>query len=312
MFGLGWIARFSTEAGLPMRKHSSGSLSPLLQLTVTLAVIALCVSCASLARLGGFEDETPEPAVAAEKQAPVTERHEPVPQPAAATDAPVDEGQERVVRFLLARDQDERLLRAEELCREQQRFVDRPADDPTERAALSWLADFLDPQDERARARTQLGPRSGLRDVHHEPGFEIFVEAGGGLLLFDREGVLIGRIGRENRSLADIGFHDIDGDRQQEIFVAYDSGTNSGNRFTEVVGYKEVGGVLREVLERRLYETADRWVPSGLGPRLSTVVLAGETYVVLSQGSDAEFLRWDAAQSRLVVESRPAHRAFLD
>jgi hypothetical protein len=78
------------------------------------------------------------------------------------------------------------------------------------------------------------------------------------------------------------------------------------------MGYKEVGGVLRPVLERRLYRTADRWTPSGLGPRLSTVRLAGQTYVVLRQGSDTEFLRWDASLSQLVVESAPAHRAFLD
>ena len=221
-------------------------------------------------------------------------------------------GRQRVVAFLMADDRDDRLRWAEKLCSHQQSFVDRGADDPAEQAALSWMADFLDPQNERARARTRLGPRNGLRDVYHEPGFEIFVEAGGGLLLFDREGVMIGRIGRESGELDDLGFHDIDGDGQSEIFLAFDSGVNSGNRFTEVMGYKEVGGVLRPVLERRLYQTADRWTPSGLGPRLSTVKLAGQTYVVLRQGSDTEFLRWDASRSQLVVESAPAHRAFLD
>jgi hypothetical protein len=287
-----------------MRTHSSGSQTLILQSIALSAILALSISCASVARIGGLADDDPEP-VASEPAG------EPAERAVTAPNAPVA-GRERVVQFLLARDLDERLRRAENLCREQQGFVDQAPEDPTERAALDWLADFLDPRDERARARTRLGPRTGLRDVHHRPGFEVFVEAGGGLLLFDREGTMIGRIGRDSGELADVDFHDIDRDGQQEIFLAYDSGTNSGNRFTEVVGYKELGGVLRAVLERRLYETADRWVPSGLGPRLATVVLAGQTYVVLREGSDAEFLRWDSAQSRLVVESRPAHRAFLD
>lgn len=222
------------------------------------------------------------------------------------------DGQQPVLSFVLAEDRDDRLQRAEELCRHQQAFVDRGADDPTEQAALSWLADFLDPRDERARARTRLGPRSGLRDVHHAPGMELYVEAAGGLLLFGSDGVLIGRIGRESGQLQDLDFHDVDRDGQQEIFLAFDSGANSGNRYTEVLGFKEVGGVLRSVLDRRVYETADRWVPDGLGPRLSTVTLAGETYVVLREGADSEFLRWDPARSEMVVESAPARRAFLD
>jgi hypothetical protein len=304
MFDKGWILYREPEATAFMYQPAPSRTVRAGVLAVALLLIGLSIACGPFLRKDAAESPAPVP-VAASPEAPVS-----VPSPPPA--GPLRDGRERVVGFLMAEDLEQRLSRAEDLCRAQQEFVDRKPEDPAGQAALAWLADFLDPRDERARARGRLGPRNGMSDVHHSPGYELYVQAGDGLLLFDREGVLIGWVGKDRGELVDAGFHDVDEDGQAEIFLAYESGTNSGNRYTEVVGYKEVLGVVRPVLERRVYDTAGRWMPTGLGPRLSTVKLAGQVYVVLSQGHDAEFLRWDRASSGFVVESAPARRAFLE
>ncbi|MDQ7007398.1 MAG: hypothetical protein Q9Q40_09200 [Acidobacteriota bacterium] len=206
----------------------------------------------------------------------------------------------------------ERLEALRELCRQQQDLLSRAPQSPMEAAAREWLEEFLDPRDEGSRVRTALGPRSGVEDLHHHPGYEFYVETGGGILVFDREGHLLGKIGDGGERLADLAFHDVDGDGQSEVFMKFDSGGNSGNRFTRILGYKEVAGSVEQVLDRKLYETAWRWVSAGLGSRLTLVRLAGSSYVVIDPEGEAEFLRWDPGMARFIRENGPPRRAFLE
>lgn len=206
----------------------------------------------------------------------------------------------------------ERLEALRALCRRQAQMLDSQPRSPMEAAAQQWLEEFFDPQDETSRSRTALGPRSGVADLHHHPGYEFYVETGGGILVFSREGTLLGKIGQGGERLADLAFHDVDGDGQSEVFFKFDSGGNSGNRFTRILGFKEVGGSVEQVLDRKLYETAWRWVSAGLGSRLTLVRLAGSSYVVIDPEGEAEFLRWDPGMARFVRENGPPRRAFLE
>lgn len=239
------------------------------------------------------------------------------PEPSEVTPETAPNTGEESVRGLMARavfadDQQARLTLLRELCLRQVALLKAAPHTAMESAARSWLAEFIEPKNERSRQKTALGPRAGVEDLFHSPGYEMYVETGGGLLLFSREGALLGKVGESNLPVADLAFHDVDGDGQAEIFLKFDSGTNSGNRYTRIEAYKELAGSIEPVLSRKLYETAYRWVPAGLGSRISVVRLAGSSYVVIDPEGESEFLKWDEGRAAFVRESGPPKRAFLE
>ncbi len=218
---------------------------------------------------------------------------------------------ELVVAMIFARDREERLARARELLALQ---AELPAPggkaDPAARAARAWLEEWLHPADERQRRQGRIGPRIGVRDIWHAPGYEVWIEAGDGLLVLGRDGRLLGRIAPPGGgTLHGVAFHDVDDDGQDEVFLEIDSGVNSGNRYVEITGWKEVGGAFRQVLARRLHATAFRWLDAGLGARLALVRLSGRPYLVIDPENEPEFLRWDEDRTGFVTEAAPARRA---
>lgn len=225
---------------------------------------------------------------------------------------PVASLRDLMAQVVFADDQQARLALIKELCLRQDALSKAAPGSAMESAAQAWLAEFIEPRNEHSRQKTALGPRSGVEDLFHSPGYEFFVETGGGLLVFSREGVLLGKVGGSDARVADLAFHDVDGDGQAEIFLKFDSGTNSGNRYTRIEAYKELAGSIEPVLSRKLYETAYRWVPAGLGSRLSVVRLAGSAYVVIDPEGESEFLKWDDGRAAFVRESGPPKRAFLE
>ena len=150
----------------------------------------------------------------------------------------------------------------------------------------------------------------GGRDIWHAPGYEVWIEAGDGLLVLDRQGRLVGRIAAGNGGrLHGVAFHDVDDDGQDEVFLEVDSGANAGNRYVEITGWKEIDGAWRRVLERRLHATAFRWLDAGLGARLALVQLSGQSYLVVDPENQPEFLRWDEGRGGFVTEAAPARKA---
>jgi len=222
-----------------------------------------------------------------------------------AAEAPAERAASLVVAMIFARDREERLARARELLALQAELpAPRGNADPAARAARAWLEEWLHPADERQRRQGRVGPRIGVRDIWHAPGYEVWIEAGDGLLVLDREGRLLGRIATHG-----IAFHDVDDDGLDEVFLEIDSGVNSGNRYVVITGWKEIGGVYRQVLERRLHGTAFRWLDAGIGARLALVRLSGRPYLVVDPENEPEFLRWDEGRAGFVTEAAPARRA---
>ncbi len=215
-----------------------------------------------------------------------------------------------VVEVLLANDREDRFRGARRLVESQRPFLQRKATHPMEEAAQLWLWSYLEPKNEHDRRSRKLGPHIGVEDIYHAPGYELYLQAGDGLLIFARNGELIGRI-EGGEGLSDLAMYDIDDDGQAEIFLKFDSSANSGNRFTEIVGYKEQDGDFEQILERRLYETAFRWVRAGLGSRLALVHLQGTAYVVIEPEGEAEFLRWDLRERRLVNDGPRLRRGVV-
>ncbi len=227
------------------------------------------------------------------------------------SEAPGARAAELVVAMIFARDREERLARARELLALQEDLpTPRGTEDPGARAARAWLEEWLHPADERQRRQGRIGPRIGVRDIWHTPGYEAWIEAGDGLLVLDREGRLLARIASgSGGSLHGVAFHDVDDDGQDEVFLEFDSGANSGNRYVVITGWKEVGGTFRQVLERRLHATAFRWLDAGLGARLALVRLSGRPYLVVDPENEPEFLRWDDGRGGFVTEAAPARKA---
>ncbi len=279
--------------------------------TATLTVMAcgvltLSSSCFSLHREVKAEAE-PAPVAAINTSESASEA------PQAAVQAPaLPSNADLALEFLLADDQEGRMAAARTLCQMQAGFLAREALSEMERSAQYWLEEYLEPTAESSFRRSMVGPRAGIEDLHHTPGYEIYVEAAGGLLIFTREGVLLGRVGDQDAEIADLAFLDIDGGGQSEIFLKYDSGGNSGNRFTRIFGFKEKEGAIERVLKRKLYETAYRWVPAGLGSRLTLMKLAGLDYLVVDPEGEMEVLRWDGSRGEFVRENRPTQRSFLE